>query len=82
MKQFLVNTCKWLKGFVFIILSLPFLLIGALAAALALLGILVGGIGLLLLMLAGIVKIDTKSLLKGIEDAAKEKERIARGLGK
>ncbi len=82
MKKFLTDTFKWFKALIFITMALPFLLVGATAIAIALFGALIGCIGLLLLMLAGIVKIDTKSLLKGIEDAGKEKERIARGFTK
>jgi NADH:ubiquinone oxidoreductase subunit 6 (subunit J) len=71
MIQFFVDTFKWLKSIIFIVLALPFLLIGAIAVASALLGVLVGLIGLMLLMLAGIVKIDSKSLIQGWQDAAK-----------
>lgn len=65
------SVCMWIKSMVLIVLSLPFLLVGAVAAALALLGILVGLIGGALLMLAGIVKIDTVAIKKAIEDVKK-----------
>ena len=64
----IVAVFKWMKALTFIILALPFLLIGAVSVATALLGVLVGCIGLGLLFLAGVVKIDVEGIKKGIED--------------
>lgn len=65
------SVCVWIRSMIFIVLALPFLLVGAAAVALALLGILVGLIGGALLMLAGVGKIDMVAIKKAVEDAAK-----------
>lgn len=68
MKNTIVETFRWIKCLIFLVLSLPFLLVGAVGVAAAVLAVLVGMIGLLLLFFAGVVKIDGKSLTKCIED--------------
>ena len=48
---------NWIKSLIFLLLSLPFLIIGATALSLALLGGLIGTIGVMLLAWAGLARI-------------------------
>ncbi len=65
----MMNFLRWLKGLVFILLALPFLVCGAAAVAIAIFAGLIGLIGIALLWIAGIVKIDGKNLAANIQKA-------------
>lgn len=72
-----IKTClQWLRSFIFIILCLPFLVAAAIGIAIGILGVMIGCIGMGLLCLAGIYKLDFKSMAagwaQGVVDAQKK----------
>jgi len=60
---------RWLKSTLLLILALPFLLVAAAGIAIALFAGLVGVIGILLLGMAGIYKIDFSRIKNAVEQA-------------
>jgi len=64
---------RWCRSFIFIVLSLPFWVVSAAGIAVGVFGVIIGCIGACLLCLAGIAKIDLKSMTEGWARALRER---------